>query len=80
MWSLPVVVFHPGRDLDAGMGQADEQGLVQQFVAHAAVEALHVAVLHRSARSDVMPLHADLPAPCQHGIAGELGTSINRWF
>ena len=54
------------------MGQADEQGLVQQFVAHAAVEALHVAVLHRSARSDVMPLHADLPAPCQHGIAGEL--------
>src|SRR3546814_15952535 len=46
--------------------------LVEQFVAHAAVEALDVAVLHWSSRSDVVPLHADLPAPCQHGITGEL--------
>jgi len=58
------------------MRQAEEQRLVEQLVAHAAVEALDIAVLHRSSRRDVMPLHTDLAAPCQHGIAGELGAIV----
>ena len=58
------------------MGHAEEQGLVEQLVAHAAVKALDVAVLHRPARCDVMPLHSDLAAPCEHGIAGELGAIV----
>ena len=73
MRPLPVVILDPGSDLDPCVGHAEEQGLVQQFVAHAAVKALDVAVLHRLARSDVMPLHPALTAPRQDGIAGELG-------
>lgn len=38
------------------MVQAEEQGLVEQLVAHAAVEALEIAILHRLAWGDVMPL------------------------
>ena len=71
-----VVVIHPGGDLGAGVIQADEQRLVEKLVAHAAVEALDVAVLHRLARCDVVPLHADLSAPCQHRVAGEFGAII----
>ena len=41
------------------MGHAEEQGLVQQFVAHVAVEALDVAILHRLARRDVIYRMAD---------------------
>src|SRR5690606_27329973 len=41
------------------MGKSEEQRLVEQLVAHAAVEALGEGVLHRLARRDVMPLHAD---------------------
>ena len=72
MWPLPVVVLHPGGDLEVGMREAEEQRLVQQFIAHPTIEALDIAVLHRPARRDVMPLHADLAAPCQHGIGGQL--------
>src|SRR3546814_3998088 len=58
------------------MRQAEEQRLVQQFIAHPAVEALAEAVLHRLARRDVMPFYAHLPAPCQHRIAGQLGAIV----
>lgn len=37
MRSLPVVILDPGRDLDPRVGEAVEQRLVEQFVAHAAV-------------------------------------------
>lgn len=76
MRSLTVVILDPGSDLDPGMGKAHEQRLIEKLIAHAAVEALDVAVLHRLARSDVMPLHADLAAPRQDGIAGELGAIV----
>lgn len=57
------------------MSQAEEQRLVQQFIAHQAVEGLAEAVLHRFARRDVMLLDADLAASFQHGI-DELGSVI----
>ncbi len=61
--SLAVVILDLGSDLDPGMGEAHEQGLVQQFIAHAAVKALDETILHRPARGDVMPIHPDLAAP-----------------
>jgi hypothetical protein len=63
-----VVVLYPGSDHDAGMIKAQEQGLVEQLVPHATVEALDVAILHWFARGNVVPLHADLPAPGEDGV------------
>ena len=50
-----VEVGGPGPDHGAGMGHIAEHGLVQEFVAHAPVEAFHEAVLHGLTRRDVMP-------------------------
>ncbi len=50
-----VVVVFPDRQRLAGMGERGEQGLVQQFVAEAAVEALDEGILLRLARRDVVP-------------------------
>ena len=66
----------PIRDFAAGMSHAQEQRLVEQLVPHAAIEAFDVAVLHRPPGSDLMPLDADLSAPCEHGIAGQLGAIV----
>jgi len=60
--SLLIVILCLGGDYNTGVVQAQEQGLVEQLVAHATVEALDVAILHRLARCDVVPLHADLAA------------------
>ena len=73
---LAVVILDPGRDLDAGIRKAEEQGLVQKFIAHPAVEAFAKAVLRRFAWRDVMLLHAHLPAPRQHCIAGQLSVIV----
>lgn len=59
---LLVIVVHLGGDLDSGMRQAEEQRLVQEFIAHPAVEAFAEAVLHRPAGRDIMPLDDDLVA------------------
>ena len=45
MRSLAVIILDPGGDLDPRMGKAEEQRLVEQLVAQAAVEALDEAVL-----------------------------------
>src|SRR5271169_5241637 len=42
-----VVVVDPVRDLGPGMIEAEEQALVEKLVAHAPVETLAEAVLHR---------------------------------
>ena len=53
MGSLGVVIVGPGGNCLTGMGQAREQRLVQELIAHPAVEALHGAVLGRLSRRDV---------------------------
>ena len=78
MQPLAVVALDRNRDLDAGMSKAEEQGFVEQFFAHATIEALAEAVLHRPARRDVMRFQAHLTAPCQHSIAGEFG-AVAHW-
>jgi hypothetical protein len=45
-----VVVVDPVRDLAPGMIEAEEQALVEKLVAHAPVETLAEAVLHRLSR------------------------------
>ena len=47
-----VVIGNPGRDGRSGVIEAEEQRLVQELVAHAPVEALADAVLHRLAGRD----------------------------
>jgi hypothetical protein len=63
VWSLVVVVPPPGLEHGAGVRQGAEQGLVDEFVAQAAVEALDEAVLLRLARRDVMPADLALVGP-----------------
>jgi hypothetical protein len=67
-----IVISHPRRDLAPGVIKAEEQALVEQLVAHPAVEAFDKAILHRLARRDEMPIHLHLPAPGEHRVAGEL--------
>jgi hypothetical protein len=45
------------------MVEIDEQAFVEEFVAHAAVEALDEAILHRFAGRDVVPLDPMIDCP-----------------
>ena len=58
-----VVVCNPGIDELASLVEIDEQALVEKLVAHPAVEGFDVAILHRSARCDVMPFQPMLLRP-----------------
>ena len=60
MGPLLVVVCRPGPDRGSCRGHVAEHGLVQKLVSHASVETFHEAILHRLARSDVVPLDAAL--------------------
>ena len=68
MWAVIVVVDDPTGERRPSMVEVAEQGLVEEFVPHPAVECLADAVLHRSSGSDVVPLDADLLRPQQDGI------------
>ena len=83
MRALKIVVRGPFADSLSGMDEIEEQGLVQQFVAHTPVEALDEAVLHWLSRSDEVPVHVHILAPGEHGVAGELGAVVadnHAWF
>ena len=58
------------------MVEAQEQGLVQQLVAHPTVKALDVTILHRFARGDIVPLHPDRPAPGEDSVRGQPGAVV----
>ena len=76
MRALGIVAVDPVGDRFTGMAEVYEQGLVQELVAHPAVERLTIAVLHGLARGDVMPVHLHLLGPGQDGVRGELGPII----
>jgi hypothetical protein len=57
-------------------GRIEEECLVEQLVAHAAVEALREAFPHRLARGDEVPVNAVVLAPGQHGVARVFGAVI----
>lgn len=50
------------------MNHAHEQVLVEKLVRHADIKALDKNVLIGSAWNDVMPILANLAAPCWHRI------------
>lgn len=52
----------------SGMIQAEEQTFIEQLVAHATVETLDIAVLHRLSRSDVVPFDLVIFRPGEDGI------------
>jgi hypothetical protein len=54
------------------MIQAKEQGLVQQLVAHPAVESLYEAILRKLARFDIVRGDVLILGPGQDGGEGEL--------
>ena len=64
--------------MTTGLIEIDEQALIEKLVAHPAVEGLDVAVLHRSARCDVMPIHTMILRPAQHRVRGELGAIVGN--
>src|SRR5947209_20130652 len=78
MWTSLVVVGHPFRDCLPRVVEPEEQSLVQQFVAHAAVEGFDVPVLHGLARCDVVPIHGMVPGPGEDRVRGELGAVIGN--
>jgi hypothetical protein len=73
-----VVVGDPGADEPASLIEIDEQALVEKLVAHAAVERLDEAVLHRPAWRDVVPIDAMILRPHQHGVGGELSAIVRH--
>jgi hypothetical protein len=54
MRTLAIVVADPIRNLRAGLIEAEEQGFVEQLVAHPAIEAFTEAVLRRFSRRNEM--------------------------
>ena len=66
-----VEVVAPCRHQIAGMAQTVEKVLVQEFIAHAAIERLNKAVLHRLAWGDVVPLDLAVFLPFQDRITGQ---------
>ena len=67
-----VVVVSPECQLTTGVIQRIEDLLIQQFVAHAAVEAFNEAILHRLARRDVVPVDLAVLLPFQDGVESQL--------
>jgi hypothetical protein len=56
--------------------EAEEQGLIQEFVPQAALEALADPVLHRPAWCDEVPGHLVLGYPGENCVRGELGAVV----
>jgi len=65
VWPPVVVISHPRGNPRPRIGKPAEQAFVQELVAHAAVERLHEAVLHRLARRDEVPGDTGRLAPGQ---------------
>ena len=76
MGPFGVVGLGPAGHGLAGMVDAEEQCLVQEFIPHPAVEGFAVPVLHGLPGGDVVPLHLHLLCPFQDRVRGELGAII----
>ncbi len=71
MGSLVVVVTAPCRNQAASMAQGIEEVLIQTFISQPPIEALHEAVLHRFAGSNLVPLNLAVLLPLEDRIGGE---------
>jgi len=70
------MIVPPRHEHEAGVRQRREQGLVEAFVAQAAVEALDEAVLHRLPRRDTMPFDLTLLRPAQDRRRSQFGAIV----
>ncbi len=73
-----VVIVTPDGQLPAGVSQAVEQFLIEEFIAQRAVEALDEPVLLGLARIDVVPLDLIFGRPFQDRTTGKFGP-IAHW-
>ena len=78
LWSSSGVVGSPVFDDLQGMAVAGEQVFVEALITETPDEALHQAVLHGLAGSDVVPLHPLILLPSQHHVGGELRTVVGN--
>jgi len=68
----------PAGDRRFGVGEREEQRLVEELVAHAPVEALDESVLGRLPRLDVMPIDLGRRRPADRRVRGELGSVVGN--
>jgi hypothetical protein len=73
-----VVIGNPSGDDLPSLIEIEEQAFVEKPVAHPAVECFHLAVLHRFAGCDVVPLDSMLFATMQYRVRGELGAVVGH--
>ena len=66
--TLAVILLLPACQLLADIAKSSEPGCVEALVAEPAMEALDVAVLHRSARLDRNQLDLALFGPAEHTV------------
>ena len=71
--ALLVVCGGPSRQRRSGVIEVVEDRLIEQFVAHAAVERFADPVLHRFSRRNEMPSDPAALSPGEHSVGGELG-------
>ncbi len=72
VWPRAIVILLPLRDLFPRVGQISEPVLVEALVPEAPVEALDVAILHRTSWLDRVPVKSLLVCPLIDGTAEEL--------
>lgn len=63
-----IAIRHSFADRLSSVVEIEEQHLVQKLVAHAPVEALNEAVLHRLSWRDEVLIHGHILAPSEHGL------------
>ncbi len=73
-----VIVGSPGVEHGPGLGQRDEQRLVQALVAQPADKTLSEGILLRLARRDVMPVDAARLGSLQDRHAGQLTAVVGN--
>ena len=71
-----VVVHHPCSDHRSCVIKAEEQRLIQQLIAHLAIEAFDIAILHGLARGDLVPVDLVVFAPGEDGIRREFSSIV----
>jgi len=76
VWPLGVVFVSPRSRERPGIPDAIEDVHRQELISQAAVEALGIAVLLRTARFDVHGIDSYLPKPPTEGVGNELGTIV----
>ena len=76
MGALLVIARAPTRQSVSGVSEIVEDRLIEQFVAHSAIERFADPVLHRLARRDEMPGDLALLRPGEHCVRGELGSMV----